>query len=72
MVIVDPVDASNKFFDGAEGRRLINVAISRAKAHVVIPYHERDLSNPSLRKIHTQSTKLWNRAGPYAHPFTFR
>jgi hypothetical protein len=72
LVIVDPVDASSPFFSGAEGRRLINVAISRAKAHVVIPIHGGDLANPSLKKIHTQSTKFWNRAGNFAQPFTFR
>lgn len=72
LVIMDPVDASNPFFDGAEGRRLINVAISRAKAHVVIPFHQRDLANPSLKKIHTQSEKFWNKAGAYSAPFTFR
>ena len=72
LVIVDPVDASSTFFNGAEGRRLINVAISRAKAHVFIPFHERDLANPSLKKIYTQSTKFWNKAGAYAQPFTFR
>lgn len=71
LVIVDPVDASSSFFDGAEGRRLINVAISRAKAHVVIPVHEGDLANPALRKIHAQSTKFWNMAGAYSLPFTF-
>lgn len=72
LVIMDPVDASSTFFDGAEGRRLINVAISRAKAHVIIPFHQRDLANPSLKKIHTQSEKFWNKAGAYSAPFTFR
>jgi superfamily I DNA/RNA helicase len=72
LVIMDPVDASNPFFAGAEGRRLINVAISRAKAHVIIPFHQRDLANPSLKKIHTQSEKFWNKAGAYSAPFTFR
>ena len=72
LVIVDPVDASSTFFGGAEGRRLINVAISRAKAHVLIPFHQKDLENPSLRNIHTQSIKFWNKAGAYAEPFSFR
>lgn len=72
LVIMDPVDASSPFFAGAEGRRLINVAISRAKAHVIIPFYKTDLANPSLKKIHTQREKFWNKAGTYAEPFTFK
>jgi superfamily I DNA/RNA helicase len=72
LVILDPVDSSSPFFGGAEGRRLINVAISRAKAHVIIPFYKTDLANPSLKKIHTQCEKFWNRSGAYAKPFTFK
>lgn len=72
LVIFDPVDASSQFFEGAEGDRLVNVAISRAKAHVIIPYHAHDLKKPALRKIHSLASRLWQTPGAYAAPFTFR
>ncbi|WP_333980870.1 DEAD/DEAH box helicase [Sphingomonas aerolata] len=72
LVIFDPVDASSTFFNGAEGDRLINVAISRAKAHVVIPYHANDLRKPAMKQMHGIAAKLWQTAGDYAAPFTFR
>lgn len=71
VVVFDPVDASSQFLSGKEGERLINVAVSRAKAHIIIPYHRDDLKNPSLSKIHGITSKLWQTAGQYAHPFTF-
>lgn len=72
LVIFDPVDASSTFFNGAEGDRLINVAVSRAKAHVVIPYHPNDLQKPAMKQMHGIAAKLWQTAGEYAAPFTFR
>lgn len=72
LVIFDPVDASSTFFNGKEGDRLINVAISRAKAHVVIPYHANDLRKPAMKQMHSIATKLWQTAGNYAAPFSFR
>lgn len=72
LVIFDPVDASSNFFDGAEGDRIINVAISRAKAHVIIPFQQDDLKKPALAKLHTMATKLWQTSGAYAAPFSFR
>ena len=72
LVVFDPVDASSKFLEGLEGDRLLNVAISRAKAHVVIPYHADDLRKPALRKIHSLASRLWQTSGNYAAPFTFR
>jgi len=71
VVIFDPVDASSQFFSGRDGNRLINVAISRAKAHVIIPYHPHDLSHPSLAKIHRITTKLLQTSGQFARPFSF-
>lgn len=71
LVIFDPVDASSNFFAGAEGDRLINVAISRAKAHVIIPIHPNDLQKPTVRKIKTLASKLWQTSESYAAPFTF-
>lgn len=72
LVIFDPVDASSAFFEGAEGDRIINVAISRAKAHVIIPYHPDDLKKPALRKIYAMAQKLWQTSGAYSEPFRFR
>lgn len=72
LVVFDPVDASSQFFEGVEGDRLVNVAISRAKAHVIIPYHSDDLKKPALRKIHGLASRLWQTPGAYAAPFTFR
>lgn len=72
LVIFDPVDASSNFFAGAEGDRIVNVAISRAKAHVIIPFHKDDLQKPALGKIHTMASKLWQTSGAYSAPFTFR
>lgn len=72
LVIFDPVDASSTFFHGAEGDRLINVAISRAKAHVVIPYHANDLRKPAMKQMHGIAMKLWQRSGNYVAPFSFQ
>lgn len=72
LVIFDPVDAAGNFFGGAEGDRLVNVAISRAKAHVIIPFHRDDLQKPALAKIHAMSMKLWQTSGAYAAPFSFK
>lgn len=72
LVVFDPVDASSRFFAGREGDRLVNVAISRAKAHVVIPFHQNDLEMPALKKIHDLATKLWQTAGQYSKPFSFQ
>lgn len=71
IVIFDPVEGASPFLAGSEGARLINVAVSRAKAHVIIPFHEYDLSNPYLSRLHSISSKLWQRAGDYARPFSF-
>jgi hypothetical protein len=71
VVVFDPVDASAQFLSGPDGNRLINVAISRAKAHVIIPYHQDDLRHPALAKIHRISTKLGHTKGDYSRPFTF-
>jgi superfamily I DNA and/or RNA helicase len=71
IVIFDPVEGASQFLLGAEGARLINVAVSRAKAHIIIPYHEDDLANPYLARLQNLSAKLWQRAGNYAAPFSF-
>lgn len=52
VVLFDPVEANSKFFltDGL-GDRLLNVALSRAMAHVSIFVSEGDLQNPKVRQI---------------------
>jgi superfamily I DNA and/or RNA helicase len=51
IVIFDPVDGASPFLGGVDGDRLINVAISRAQAQLVIFASDHDLTNPTLRKI---------------------
>jgi len=45
-VVFDPVDGTNDFLLGAEGRRLINVALSRAEARLVLMLAQADRQNP--------------------------
>ncbi len=56
IVIFDPVDAGGAFLNSSEGRRLINVAISRAKAHVILLLNDADLRNPWVLRL-TQMAK---------------
>lgn len=48
-VIFDPVIGSSKFLATPAARRLINVALSRAKARIVLTLSELDETNPTLR-----------------------
>lgn len=50
-VIFDPVDGAGDFLSGAEGDRLINVAISRAQSQVIAYLSKEDLKNETLRRI---------------------
>lgn len=68
IVVFDPVDAGSAFLNSETGRQLINVAISRAQAHVVIIVNSGDLKNPWLNKIHKVSQRLWHKKGKYAEP----
>lgn len=69
IVIFDPVDASASFLNSEGGKRLINVALSRAQAHAIFIVNHGDLQNPWLRKLHTRSAALWHTKGDYASPF---
>lgn len=60
IVIFDPVDAGSPFLNSETGRRLINVAASRAQAHLIILIGETDLQNPYLAKISERARNLWN------------
>lgn len=71
LVIFDPVDGTSSFLKGRDGERLINVAISRAKAHVIVPFVRDDLENSALSLLHKIASKSFQTAGNFAHPFTF-
>lgn len=51
VVIFDPVDGAGDFLKGADGDRLINVAISRAQTQVVIALSQKDRENRTLDQI---------------------
>lgn len=50
-VFFDPVAGAHDFLLGEDAKRLINVAISRAKARLVLLLSRADLANPILRLI---------------------
>lgn len=51
VVVFDPVEASGDFLRNDEAARLVNVAISRAKAKLVMALSPRDLDNPLFARI---------------------
>ena len=51
VVLFDPVDGSNPFLQTEEARRLLNVALSRAQAKVVLFLSAGDGANPILAPI---------------------
>lgn len=46
VVIFDPVDGMNEFLLQESGRKLINVALSRARGKLILTLSDRDLNNP--------------------------
>jgi hypothetical protein len=56
-VIFDPVDGNSKFLLNAEARRLFNVAISRAKARLIVLVSPGDRLNPLIERICTVMEK---------------
>lgn len=50
-IIFDPVDANSKFLSSEEALHIINVAISRAKARLIICLNETDYKNEIFYKI---------------------
>ncbi len=50
-VIFDPVDATNKFLMSDGAKRLLNVALSRAEARVVVILNDADIKNPLFEQI---------------------
>jgi len=52
-VIFDPVQGDTRFLLGEEAKRLVNVALSRAMARLVVVLSPGDLKNPLLRAVRT-------------------
>lgn len=50
-VIFDPVDGDSGFLKTADARRMMNVAVSRAKARFLLLMAPRDYANPVLAEI---------------------
>ncbi len=57
-VIFDPVSGSNNFLNTEDAPRLINVALSRAKARLVVFLSPDDLVNPTLQKFNAVAAIL--------------
>lgn len=55
IVLFDPVEAGSKFLNGELGDRLMNVALSRAMAKVILFVSPGDLQNRRLAQIHALS-----------------
>lgn len=51
-VIFDPVQGNSKFLQTADASHLINVALSRAKARLIITLSNEDIVNPRFRQIY--------------------
>jgi hypothetical protein len=50
-VLFDPVDATHQFLKGGEAERIINVALSRAQARLVVALSASDETNPIFAKV---------------------
>lgn len=50
-VIFDPVDGDNEFLKTEDARRLVNVALSRAQARLILYLSEKDTNNPVFKQI---------------------
>ena len=50
-IIFDPVQGGGEFLGGANGRRLINVALSRAQGLVFLCLASGDIANPTLERL---------------------
>lgn len=51
VVIFDPVDGVNHFLMNEESQRLINVALSRAQAKIIVYLSDQDCGNPVFSQI---------------------
>jgi AAA domain len=73
VVIFDPVKPSAEFLNGEEGKRLINVAISRAEAQLIVLLHPDYMENPILLSIaqELQHRKVHSTDFPVGPPRQF-
>lgn len=62
VIIFDPVDGSNYFLRSGDCRKLINVALSRAKAKLILTLSAGDLTNPIFAQIQKIVQRHANRA----------
>ncbi len=69
IVVFDPVNAGGTFLNCDDGKRLINVALSRAKAHAAVVVNRTDLNNRWLREMHARARERWHTASDFAKPF---
>jgi hypothetical protein len=53
VVIFDPVDGMSNFLMNDEGKRLLNVALSRAKAKLIVTMSKNDAQNPIFAQMLT-------------------
>jgi hypothetical protein len=51
VVLFDPVEAGSKFLNGELGDRLLNVALSRAMAQVIVFLSQGDMTNRRVAQI---------------------
>ena len=59
-MLFDPVDAAGKFLTGELGDRLLNVALSRAMAQVIVFLSDGDLSNKRAAQIAALASAIRN------------
>ena len=62
VIIFDPVDGLNDFLMKGTFRQLINVALSRAKAKLILTLSAKDLTNPLFAQMQKIVQKHANRA----------
>jgi len=68
VVLFDPVEGSNAFLMNSEAHKLVNVALSRAQAKVIVFLSAGDLANPLFKQVAavTQHADVSNEAAPIA------
>lgn len=67
-IIFDPVDGNNNFLKTEEARNMINVALSRAKARLVVCLHEDDFENNIFFQVGNLIAKLNSESSLSIYP----
>ena len=67
-IIFDPVDANSKFLSSEEALHILNVAISRAKARLIICLNKSDYNNMTFYKIATLISEINNNKSFKKYP----